>query len=84
MKLPKKVPTDARIAYYVIPFGAEIAILGLACCSAFTLRMYLRAQNKKLVAAEEAESRPVDAYGEVVDSVPDNSIRMAKGFRYLY
>lgn len=73
-------------AYYVIPFGAEIAILGLAVCSAFTLRMYLRRLNKNLVAAEEAEARPVDAYGETVDvdRVPVDSTKMVKGFRYLY
>lgn len=71
-------------AYYVIPFGAEIAILGLACCSAFTLRMYLKRLNKGLAAAEEAESRPVDAYGEPVDRIPEDSTRMWKGFRYLY
>ncbi|KAL2203301.1 major facilitator superfamily transporter [Sarocladium strictum] len=72
--------------YYVIPFGAEIAILGLAVCSAFTLRMYLRRENKKLIASEQAEDRPVDVYGEVVDvnRVPDSSVKMVKGFRYLY
>lgn len=70
----------------MIPFGAEIAILGLAVCSAFTLRMYLKRQNKKLVASEQAEDRPVDVYGEAVDvnRVPDNSVKMVKGFRYLY
>jgi hypothetical protein len=48
--------------------------------------MYLRRENKKLVAAEEAEDRPVDVYGEAVDvnRVPDNSVKMVKGFRYLY
>ncbi|KAK0385379.1 hypothetical protein NLU13_7855 [Sarocladium strictum] len=72
--------------YYVIPFGAEIAILGLAVCSAFTLRMYLRRLNERLIAAEEAASRPVDAYGETVDvdRVPEESAKMIKGFRYLH
>lgn len=70
----------------MIPFGTEIAILGLAVCSAFTLRMYLRRLNERLIAAEEAFSRPVDAYGETVDvdRVPEESAKMIKGFRYLH
>ena len=46
--------------------------------------MYLKRLNKGLAAAEEAESRPVDAYGEPVDRIPEDSTRMWKGFRYLY
>jgi hypothetical protein len=48
--------------------------------------MYLRRENKKLITSEQAEDRPVDVYGEVVDvnRVPDSSVKMVKGFRYLY
>ncbi|KAF5007386.1 hypothetical protein FDECE_6272 [Fusarium decemcellulare] len=37
---------------YIRSFGAEIGILGLACCSAFMLRTYLKRLNGKLDAEE--------------------------------
>ncbi|KAK7222939.1 hypothetical protein V2G26_010942 [Clonostachys chloroleuca] len=67
---------------YVQSFGAEIGILGLACCSAFLLRTHLKRLNKKL-EAEEA-NMATSAVGEASTKSPDDELRPAKNFRYLY
>ncbi|KFA69896.1 hypothetical protein S40285_07922 [Stachybotrys chlorohalonatus IBT 40285] len=68
---------------YVQSFGAEIGILGLACCSAFTLRMYLKRLNGKL-EVQEVEALPTSVAGEPAEKVQDEVLRNQKGFRYLY
>jgi hypothetical protein len=69
--------------YYVQSFGAEIGILGLACCSAFTLRTYLKRENAKL-ERQEAIPLPVDDKGEPLAREPEDATKPARGFRYLY
>lgn len=68
---------------YINSFGAEIGILGLACCSAFALRTYLKKQNKKLEADEATTPSAVIA-GEPAEKAQEDTTRAQKGFRYLY
>ncbi|KAL4952629.1 major facilitator superfamily domain-containing protein [Aspergillus filifer] len=39
--------------YYVKSFGAELAVLGMGCVCAFTLRTYLRYENEKMEREED-------------------------------
>jgi hypothetical protein len=64
--------------YYVKSFGAEVAILGTACFSAFALRTYLLRLNKKLDREEEQTTNYHTSPGGVDDGQP------VKSFRYLY
>ncbi|KAL4910734.1 hypothetical protein BDW74DRAFT_164556 [Aspergillus multicolor] len=57
---------------YVQSFGAELAVLGMGCICALTLRTYLTYLNKKM--DEESERGEGDSEGEVE----------GKPFRYLY
>ncbi|CAH0028714.1 unnamed protein product, partial [Clonostachys rhizophaga] len=68
---------------YVQSFGAEIGILGLACCSAFLLRTHLKRLNKKL-EAEETNMATSAVAGEASNKSPGDELRPAKNFRYLY
>ncbi|KAH7311438.1 major facilitator superfamily transporter [Stachybotrys elegans] len=74
---------------YVQSFGAEIGILGLACCSAFTLRTYLKRLNAKMDAREAAGAGAgagvgVGDGGEPAEKAAEDVSRPAKEFRYLY
>jgi MFS family permease len=67
---------------YVKSFGIEIAILGSACMCAFTLRMYLMAQNRRLEREELEGQRPSEQSQGDTDSA---AIEISnKGFRFLY
>lgn len=70
---------------YVQSFGAEIGILGLACCSAFILRTYLKRLNGKLDAQQAVVGdSQLGEKGENIGSQSEISNQTARGFRYLY
>lgn len=70
---------------YVQSFGAEIGILGLACCSAFALRTYLKGLNKKLDAQENvSEPGEAERIVEKMRQQSEATNQTARGFRYLY
>lgn len=63
---------------YVQPFGAEIAILGVASLSALGLRFYLRSLNRKLEAKEVSSG-----LSRRTDEGPANDTKNSN-VRYLY
>ncbi|ETN40837.1 uncharacterized protein HMPREF1541_05117 [Cyphellophora europaea CBS 101466] len=66
---------------YVKSFGAEIAILGFACCMALVLRFYLKRENQKLDREEGRVGIGADGKAVEVEAAAGTG---QKGFRYLY
>ena len=74
--------------FYRVSFGASLAILGAALCSAFSLRTYLIHLNKKLernetiafAATEAGVDRAAQLEGETVEEAKERML----SFRYLY
>lgn len=74
--------------YYVVPFGACLAILAAACILAFCLRTYLRYLNKTLdsqdVAGYEVSRKALEYGAKLEHTTIEEAILRSKGFRYLY
>jgi hypothetical protein len=66
---------------FVNSFGIELAILGLGCVCAFTLRTYLSVLNKRL-ELDEIEGQRTD--GKAASDTGSDTLGVPnKGFRYL-
>lgn len=74
--------------YYRKSFGASLAILGFAVCSAFTLRTYLKYLNGKLDreagVAFNVNEAIVDNSANLEHETTDQIKQRTHGFRYLY
>ncbi|RDW65060.1 hypothetical protein BP6252_10711 [Coleophoma cylindrospora] len=74
--------------YYRKSFGASLAILSFAVCSAFVLRTYLKHLNKKLDSDEgvafEASEHALKHAAELAHESAEEVSERKKAFRYLY